>query len=157
MRCTWPDSGFLTRDGVIFVLFGAVDHHPAHQSNIQHSPPSNLLHPSSQQVCRLSRLSAVYPRLLASPLATQKPATSSPDDHKSTSTPLYSPASAPAMVTFASLPPAPASVSGASTPTAYGDETLVRNSADDSVPWVIQKYGGTSVGKSLDSITKIVE
>jgi hypothetical protein len=36
-------------------------------------------------------------------------------------------------------------------------EELTRNSADESVPWLIQKYGGTSVGKSLDSITKIVE
>ncbi len=33
----------------------------------------------------------------------------------------------------------------------------MRNSADPSVPWVVQKYGGTSVGKSLDSITQIVE
>lgn len=33
----------------------------------------------------------------------------------------------------------------------------MRNSADQSVPWVVQKYGGTSVGKSLDSITQIVE
>lgn len=48
-----------------------------------------------------------------------------------------------------------ASSSGASTPTAYGDENLLRNSLD--LPWVIQKYGGTSVGKSLDSITRIVE
>lgn len=45
--------------------------------------------------------------------------------------------------------------SGASTPTGYGEENLVRNSVD--LPWVIQKYGGTSVGKSLDSITAIVE
>ncbi|OCF38044.1 aspartate kinase [Kwoniella heveanensis CBS 569] len=44
-----------------------------------------------------------------------------------------------------------------STPTTASPEELVRNSADESVPWVVQKYGGTSVGKSLDSITKIVE
>lgn len=36
-------------------------------------------------------------------------------------------------------------------------EQLIRNSTDESVPWVVQKYGGTSVGKSLDSICKIVE
>ena len=41
--------------------------------------------------------------------------------------------------------------------TASSAEELVRNSADDSVPWIIQKYGGTSVGKSLESVTKIVE
>jgi hypothetical protein len=44
-----------------------------------------------------------------------------------------------------------------STPTSFVVEDLVRNSTDPSVPWVVQKYGGTSVGKSLDSITKIVE
>lgn len=53
------------------------------------------------------------------------------------------------------------SSSGASTPkdkdAYYDDENLYRNSADESTPWLIQKYGGTSVGKSLDSITKIVE
>lgn len=48
-----------------------------------------------------------------------------------------------------------ASTSGPSTPTYYGDESLKRNGAD--LPYVIQKYGGTSVGKSLDSITEIVE
>lgn len=48
--------------------------------------------------------------------------------------------------------------SGASTPKdAYSEEPLYRNSSDDRTPWLIQKYGGTSVGKSLDSITKIVE
>ncbi|WVQ74304.1 hypothetical protein IAR50_003901 [Cryptococcus sp. DSM 104548] len=36
-------------------------------------------------------------------------------------------------------------------------EHLIRNSTDPSVPWVVQKYGGTSVGKSLESITKIVD
>lgn len=49
------------------------------------------------------------------------------------------------------------SESGPSTPTYYGDENLLSNSADESVPYVVQKYGGTSVGKSLDSITAIVE
>ncbi|WVQ84666.1 hypothetical protein IAT38_006821 [Cryptococcus sp. DSM 104549] len=48
-------------------------------------------------------------------------------------------------------------MSSASTPTSSPLEDLIRNSADESVPWVVQKYGGTSVGKSLDSITKIVE
>ncbi|WVR07616.1 hypothetical protein IAU60_004658 [Kwoniella sp. DSM 27419] len=48
-------------------------------------------------------------------------------------------------------------MSTVSTPTTVTPEELVRNSADDSVPWVVQKYGGTSVGKSLDSITNIVE
>ncbi|KAK8853286.1 hypothetical protein IAR55_003990 [Kwoniella newhampshirensis] len=48
-------------------------------------------------------------------------------------------------------------MSDASTPTSATPEELLRNSADESVPWVVQKYGGTSVGKSLDSITKIVE
>jgi len=43
-----------------------------------------------------------------------------------------------------------------STPTSYS-ENLVSNSSSDNVPWVIQKYGGTSVGKSLDSICDIVE
>jgi hypothetical protein len=43
-----------------------------------------------------------------------------------------------------------------STPTSYA-ENLVSNSSSDNVPWVIQKYGGTSVGKSLDSICNIVE
>jgi aspartate kinase len=47
--------------------------------------------------------------------------------------------------------------SGTATPTHGVDEDLVRNSADESVPWVVQKFGGTSVGKSLDSITQIVE
>lgn len=50
------------------------------------------------------------------------------------------------------------SSSGASTPRdAYNEEPLYRNSADENTPWLIQKYGGTSVGKSLDSITQIVE
>lgn len=51
------------------------------------------------------------------------------------------------------------SSSGASTPkTYYEDEgPLFRNPSDEKAPWLIQKYGGTSVGKSLDSITKIVE
>ncbi|WWD19710.1 hypothetical protein CI109_104174 [Kwoniella shandongensis] len=48
-------------------------------------------------------------------------------------------------------------MSDTSTPTSATPEELLRNSADDNVPWVVQKYGGTSVGKSLDSITKIVE
>ncbi|WRT70148.1 uncharacterized protein IL334_007142 [Kwoniella shivajii] len=48
-------------------------------------------------------------------------------------------------------------MSSGSTPTSVTPEELVRNSADENVPWVVQKYGGTSVGKSLDSITKIVE
>jgi hypothetical protein len=43
-----------------------------------------------------------------------------------------------------------------STPTSYA-ENLISNSSSDDVPWVIQKYGGTSVGKSLDSICSIVE
>ena len=46
-----------------------------------------------------------------------------------------------------------------STPTGsvlYEREDLLRNSTDESVPWVVQKYGGTSVGKSLDSICAIV-
>lgn len=49
-----------------------------------------------------------------------------------------------------------------STPTGSGSfieperEDLLRNSTDESVPWVVQKYGGTSVGKSLDSICAIV-
>lgn len=49
--------------------------------------------------------------------------------------------------------------SGASTPkdAYYDEEPLYRNSADENTPWIIQKYGGTSVGKSLDSITQIVE
>ncbi|ORY33373.1 putative aspartate kinase [Naematelia encephala] len=34
---------------------------------------------------------------------------------------------------------------------------LRRNVSDESVPWIVQKYGGTSVGKSLDSITRIVD
>jgi aspartate kinase len=46
--------------------------------------------------------------------------------------------------------------SQSSTPTSYTEE-LVRNSSSDDVPWVIQKYGGTSVGKSLESICNIVE
>lgn len=50
----------------------------------------------------------------------------------------------------------PASTS-ASTPTSLPVEELLRNSLEEHVPWVVQKYGGTSVGKSLDSITKIVE
>lgn len=47
-------------------------------------------------------------------------------------------------------------MSSASTPTAPYLEDLVRNSLDQNLPWVVQKYGGTSVGKSLDNITKIV-
>lgn len=47
-------------------------------------------------------------------------------------------------------------MSSASTPTAPYLEDLVRNSLDQTLPWVVQKYGGTSVGKSLDNITKIV-
>lgn len=58
------------------------------------------------------------------------------------------------MVTTTS-PSRSSSTSGPSTPTYYGDENLLHNSAD--LPYVIQKYGGTSVGKSLDSITGIVE
>jgi len=46
--------------------------------------------------------------------------------------------------------------SGTASPDSY-EEVLLRNPADESVPWVVQKYGGTSVGKSLDSITRIVE
>lgn len=46
--------------------------------------------------------------------------------------------------------------SGTATPDSY-EEVLLRNPSDDSIPWIIQKYGGTSVGKSLDSITRIVE
>ena len=46
--------------------------------------------------------------------------------------------------------------SGSSSPTS-SVETLLRNSTDENVPWVVQKYGGTSVGKSLDSIVRIVE
>ncbi|KAK1922001.1 putative aspartate kinase [Papiliotrema laurentii] len=42
-------------------------------------------------------------------------------------------------------------------PDSYASEELLRNSADESTPWVVQKYGGTSVGKSLDSICRIVE
>lgn len=44
-----------------------------------------------------------------------------------------------------------------SSSTPSSSDELLRNSSDDSVPWVIQKYGGTSVGKSLDGITRIVE
>ncbi|KIR41431.1 aspartate kinase [Cryptococcus deuterogattii 99/473] len=47
-------------------------------------------------------------------------------------------------------------MSSASTPTAPYLEDLIRNSLDQDIPWVVQKYGGTSVGKSLDNITKIV-
>jgi hypothetical protein len=42
-------------------------------------------------------------------------------------------------------------------PDSHASEELLRNSADESTPWVVQKYGGTSVGKSLDSICRIVE
>ncbi|KAL1412789.1 Aspartokinase [Vanrija albida] len=59
------------------------------------------------------------------------------------------------MVSFAS----PLS-SGLSTPRSYYgdvDESLLHNDVGANLPWVIQKYGGTSVGKSLDSITQIVE
>ncbi|KAL7418528.1 Aspartokinase [Cryptotrichosporon argae] len=45
--------------------------------------------------------------------------------------------------------------SGMSTPVARTPEPLLANLADGE--WVVQKYGGTSVGKSLDSICKIVE
>ncbi|WVQ66897.1 uncharacterized protein L199_005088 [Kwoniella botswanensis] len=48
-------------------------------------------------------------------------------------------------------------MSSGSTPTTATPEELYRNSPDGNFPWVVQKYGGTSVGKSLDSITKIVE
>ncbi|OCF61379.1 aspartate kinase [Kwoniella mangroviensis CBS 10435] len=48
-------------------------------------------------------------------------------------------------------------MSSGSTPTTATPEELYRNSSDGNFPWVVQKYGGTSVGKSLDSITKIVE
>ncbi|WVN90867.1 uncharacterized protein L203_106110 [Cryptococcus depauperatus CBS 7841] len=48
-------------------------------------------------------------------------------------------------------------MSSASTSTFAPIEELWRNSADENVPWVIQKYGGTSVGKSLENITQIVE
>lgn len=34
---------------------------------------------------------------------------------------------------------------------------LLANSIEDDAPWVVQKYGGTSVGKSLESIGSIVE
>lgn len=61
------------------------------------------------------------------------------------------------MVTTSPSRSSSASASGPSTPTYYGNETLLSNSADERVPYVIQKYGGTSVGKSLDSITAIVE
>ncbi|WWC64495.1 uncharacterized protein I303_107105 [Kwoniella dejecticola CBS 10117] len=48
-------------------------------------------------------------------------------------------------------------MSSSSTPTSATPEELWRNSTDPNIPWVVQKYGGTSVGKSLESITKIVE
>ncbi|WWC72090.1 uncharacterized protein I206_106050 [Kwoniella pini CBS 10737] len=48
-------------------------------------------------------------------------------------------------------------MSSSSTPTSATPEELWRNSTDSNTPWVVQKYGGTSVGKSLESITKIVE
>ncbi|WWD03740.1 hypothetical protein V865_001796 [Kwoniella europaea PYCC6329] len=48
-------------------------------------------------------------------------------------------------------------MSSGSTPTTATPEELYRNTPDGNFPWVVQKYGGTSVGKSLDSITKIVE
>ncbi|KAK4689584.1 aspartate kinase, partial [Tremellales sp. Uapishka_1] len=44
-----------------------------------------------------------------------------------------------------------------STPTGSSPEELLQNPTDPSIPWVVQKYGGTSVGKSIDSIGKIVE
>lgn len=47
--------------------------------------------------------------------------------------------------------------SQSSTPTSYTNDDLVRNPSSESAQWVIQKYGGTSVGKSLDSICQIVE
>ncbi|BEJ11659.1 hypothetical protein CspHIS471_0201190 [Cutaneotrichosporon sp. HIS471] len=50
-----------------------------------------------------------------------------------------------------------ASTPRSATPTYGADERLKANSTDESVPYVVQKYGGTSVGKSLDSITGIVE
>ncbi|WWC91818.1 uncharacterized protein L201_006765 [Kwoniella dendrophila CBS 6074] len=48
-------------------------------------------------------------------------------------------------------------MSSGSTPTSATPEELYRNSADPNVPWIVQKYGGTSVGKSLENITNIVE
>ncbi|KAJ9125466.1 hypothetical protein QFC22_000427 [Naganishia vaughanmartiniae] len=56
--------------------------------------------------------------------------------------------------------------SGTSTPTALSSsmtmsETamslLKSNSRDASAPWVVQKFGGTSVGKSLDNIVSIAD
>lgn len=44
-----------------------------------------------------------------------------------------------------------------SSSTPSSTEELMRNTSNESIPWVIQKYGGTSVGKSLDGITRIVE
>lgn len=47
--------------------------------------------------------------------------------------------------------------SGPSTPTYYDYEENLVGNGDSSLPYVVQKYGGTSVGKSLDSIGSIVE
>lgn len=43
------------------------------------------------------------------------------------------------------------------TGTASPPARLLSNSSDDAVPWVVQKYGGTSVGKFLGNIGSIAE
>ncbi|GHJ85499.1 hypothetical protein NliqN6_1901 [Naganishia liquefaciens] len=51
------------------------------------------------------------------------------------------------------------SLSGASTPTGVLSSLsiLKGNSLDATAPWVVQKFGGTSVGKSLDNIVIIAD